>query len=172
MNYILGGGSFASRLTQQLREGKGYTYGIRSSFTGLKNSGYFQIGSGVRSNVTLEAATLVKEILTDYAATFTEADLGVTKSYLSKSQTRAFETQGAKLGMLRNISVYGLPADYAQKRADYVNTVTIDDIRTTAQQYIQPEMMNYIVVGDAATQMDRLKELGFGAPVLLNPKSE
>ncbi len=172
MNYILGGGGFASRLTQELREGKGYTYGIRSGFVGLKDSGYFQIGSGVRSNVTLEATDLVKKILTDYSATFSEEDLGVTKSFLSKSQTRAFETQGAKLGMLRNISVFGLPADYAQKNGAYVNAVTLDDIKTLAAENIRPQAMHYVVVGDAATQMERLKELGFGDPVLLNPKSE
>ncbi|MDM7921358.1 MAG: pitrilysin family protein, partial [Pyrinomonadaceae bacterium] len=50
MNYILGGGGFASQLTQQLREGKGYTYGINSSFSGTNTPGPFTIGSGVRTN--------------------------------------------------------------------------------------------------------------------------
>ena len=49
MNYILGGGGFASQLTQQLREGKGYTYGIGSDFSGTKSPGAFAISSGVRS---------------------------------------------------------------------------------------------------------------------------
>ena len=169
MNYILGGGGFASRLTQQLREGKGYTYGINSNFVGLKGSGYFQIGSGVRSNVTLEAADLIKLILTDYPETFSAADLDVTKSFLSKSQTRAFETLGAKLNMLTNISMFGFPADYAQQRANYVAGVSQTDIQALARQYIRPNAMNYVIAGDAATQMDRLKELGFGDPILLNP---
>lgn len=169
MNYILGGGGFASRLTQELREGKGYTYGIGSGFTGLKNSGYFRIGSGVRSNVTFESADLVKSILEAYPSTFTDADLGVTKSFLTKSPTRAFETLGAKLNMLSNISLYGLPADYAQQRSDYVSGVTQADIVSMAEKYIRPDTMHYVIVGDAATQMERLKELGFGDPVLLNP---
>ncbi len=172
MNYILGGGGFASRLTQQLREGKGYNYGVGSGFVGLKGSGYFQIGSGVRSNVTFEASDLIKSILSDYAQSFSVADLEVTKSFLSKSQTRAFETQGAKLNMLTNISMFGFPADYAQQRADYIASVTQADIQAMARQYIRPNAMNYIVVGDAATQMERLKELGFGDPVLLNPPAD
>lgn len=171
MNYILGGGGFASRLMQELREGKGYTYGIGSGFIGMKQSGYFQLSSGVRSNITFEAANLVKSILQDYAATFTQADLGVTKSFLTKSQTRAFETLGAKLNMLSNISLYGFPADYAQQRSDYVSTVTQADVQTLAQQYIRPQAMHYIVVGDAETQLERLAGLGFGDPVLLNPSS-
>lgn len=172
MNYILGGGGFASRLTQELREGKGYTYGIGSGFVGLKGSGYFRIASGVRSNVTFEAADLVKSILETYPATFTHTDLDVTKSFLSKSQSRAFETLGAKLAMLSNISMFGFPADYAQQRSNYVNGVTLSDIQALATQYIRPQAMHYIVVGDAATQMERLKDLGFGDPVLLNPASE
>lgn len=169
MNYILGGGGFASRLTQQLREGKGYTYGIGSGFTGLKNSGYFQIGSAVRSNVTFVATDLIKSILEVYPETFTEADLAVTKSFLSKSQTRAFETLGAKLNMLTNISMFGFPPDYAQQRSNYVANVSLEDIQTLAEQYIRPDAMHYVIAGDAATQLDRLKELGFGDPVLLNP---
>ena len=63
LNYRLGGGGFASQLTQQLREGKGYTYGIRSNFSGSTIRGAFTISSGVRSNVTFESAALVKEIV-------------------------------------------------------------------------------------------------------------
>ena len=66
MNYILGGGSFASRLTQELREGKGYTYGINSGFSGTQSPGPFTISSGVRANVTLESAQLIKSILQEY----------------------------------------------------------------------------------------------------------
>jgi zinc protease len=68
MNYRLGGG-FASQLTQQLREGKGYTYGIGSSFDGSTLKGPFAIYSGVRSNVTYESVSLIKEILEQYGKT-------------------------------------------------------------------------------------------------------
>src|SRR5690606_19643186 len=75
MNYILGGGGFASRLTQELREGKGYTYGINSGFAGTEAPGPFTIQSGIRANVTLEAAQLIKNIIDQYPKTFSEADL-------------------------------------------------------------------------------------------------
>ena len=107
MNYILGGGGFASRLTLQLREAKGYTYGINSAFSGTTTPGPFTISSSVRTNVTLESAQLIKDILQDYGKTFTEQDLETTKSFLIKSHARAFETAGAKLEMLNNISKYG-----------------------------------------------------------------
>jgi zinc protease len=172
MNYILGGGGFASRLTQQLREGKGYTYGIRSSFSGTQLPGPFVIGSNIRTNVTYEAAELIKSILSEYPATFSEQDLQTTKSFLLKSNARRFETLGAKLSMLKNISDYRWTADYVSKREAIVKEITLDEISVLAGEYVNPNKMLYLVVGDAQTQLRRLEALGFGAPILLNPNDD
>ena len=168
LNYRLGGGSFASQLTQQLREGKGYTYGIRSRFSGSSIKGPFAISSGVRTNVTYESASLVKEILEKYGENYTEDDLEVTKSYMIKSGARAFETLGSKLNMLTNISNYGYANDYAKKHEDIVRNITVEEIKVLAEKYLNPNKMIYLVVGDAETQMEKLEDLGFGKPILLN----
>ena len=172
MNYILGGGGFASRLTQELREGKGYTYGIRSGFSGTKAKGAFTISSGVRSNVTLESAQLVKKILEEYPTTFSDKDLETTKSFLIKSNARAFETSRAKLNMLSNISDYGWSADYVKDRENTVNSITKEQISALANKYVNPNKMIWLVVGDAETQLERMKELGYGEPVLLNKRQQ
>lgn len=171
MNYILGGGGFASRLTQELREGKGYTYGIRSNFSGSKTKGAFTISSGVRSNVTYESSQLVKDILENYGDTFTEKDLETTKSFLIKSNARAFETAGAKLNMLENISEYGWSADYMKEREQVVKNMTVERIQELAKEYANPNKMIWLVVGDAKTQLAPMEKLGFGKPVLLNKTS-
>ncbi|PHN06904.1 M16 family metallopeptidase [Flavilitoribacter nigricans] len=168
MNYILGGGGFASQLTQQLREGKGYTYGIRSGFSGTDAVGPFTISSGVRSNVTLESLELIKEILENYGTGYTEKDLETTKGFLIKSNARAFETARAKLGMLEDISAYDWEYDYVKNRESIVRNMTTDRIRTLVQEYLDPDKMIWLVVGDANTQLDRLQALGFGDPVLIN----
>ncbi|PPK85649.1 zinc protease [Neolewinella xylanilytica] len=168
MNYILGGGGFASRLTQELREGKGYTYGIGSRFNGTADSGTFQISTGVRSNVTLEATEAIKAILEGYPDTFTEQDLETTQSFLTRSNARAFETAGAKLGILENLSAYDWEVDYLSKREATVRAMTRDRIHQLASTYLQPERMIWLIVGDAETQLPRLSELGFGEPVKLN----
>ena len=168
MNYILGGGGFASRLTQELREGKGYTYGIRSNFSGSKAKGPFTISSGVRSNVTLESAQLIKKILEDYPTTFSDKDLETTKGFLIKSNARAFETSGAKLNMLSNVSNYGWNANYIKDREEVVKNITKERISALANQYVNPNKMIWLIVGDAATQLERMKELGFGEVILLN----
>ena len=167
MNYILGGGGFASRLTQELREGKGYTYGINSRFYGTNSTGTFTISSGVRSNVTLESAELIKNILTNYPKTFSKNDLETTKSFLIKSNARAFETSNAKLSILSNISNYNLDLNYIEKREKIVENMTVERVEELANKYVDPNKMIWLVVGDAKTQFNRMEGLGFGKPIIL-----
>lgn len=167
MNYILGGGGFASRLTQELRETKGYTYGINSVFSGTQTPGAFTIQSGVRSNVTLESLQLIKSILENYPKTFTDKDLETTQSFLIKSNARAFETAQAKLNMLENIGKYRWKYDYVKDREQIVKGMTVKQIADLSNKYLDPNKMIWLVVGDAKTQLPRLRELGFGDPILI-----
>ncbi len=169
MNYRLGGGGFASQFMQQLREGKGYTYGIRSSFSGDNLTGEFAISTGVRTNVTYESIALIRQLMIAYADGLTERDLEVTQGFFLKSNARRFETPNAKLNILANISSYSLESDYVQQRAKLVEQLTLEELKTLANKYIQPNRMIYLVVGDAETQLKRLNELGLGEPTLLNP---
>ena len=168
MNYILGGGGFASQLTQELRESKGYTYGIRSRFSGTEAVGPFTISSSVRSNVTLESLQSIKSIVDHYPESFSDKDLETTKGFLIKSNSRAFETASAKLNMLENISKYNWPYDYVKQREAIVSNMTKNQIQELARQYLDSGKMYWLVVGDRKTQLDRLKDLGFGDPILLN----
>jgi zinc protease len=168
MNYRLGGGGFASQLMQELREGKGYTYGIGSGFSGTTIKGPFTIYSNVRSNVTFESAKLVKEILSNYGENFNEQDLDVTKSYLIKSNARAFETLGSKLTMIRNIGNYNFDDDYAKQHEIIVKDITVKEVKNLAKKYLDSNKMIYLFVGDAETQLNKLEQLGFGKPILLN----
>jgi zinc protease len=168
VNFRLGGGGFASELTQVLREGTGYTYGIGSAFRGSTLPGPFSISSSVRANVTLEALELIREIVDSHGPGFSESDLEATQGYLLRSNAGAFETLGAKLGVLGNMSAYGFPADYVIQRESVVRGFTIDRARELADRYLDTSGMVWLVVGDASTQLERLEALGLGAPVLLD----
>ncbi|MAE87400.1 MAG: peptidase M16 [Flammeovirgaceae bacterium] len=168
LNYRLGGGGFASQLTQELREGKGYTYGVRSRFQGSTEPGPFMISSGVRTNVTLESTLLIKQILENYGKEFNESDLETTKSSMIKSNARAFETSRAKLSMLQDMSTYGWKANYLQDRIATVEGMTVEEIQSLSKQYLNQDKMIWLVVGDAKTQLDRMEELGFGKAILIN----
>jgi zinc protease len=171
MNYILGGGGFASRLTQELRVEKGYTYGIRSSFSGSSRRGPFLISTSVQSKITLDAAKSIQNIVQDYGSTYTEADLATTKGYLIKSNARRFESAYAKLNLLDKISDYNWSPTFIREREEIVKNMTVERIRELAETYLEQPPMGWIVVGDARTQMKNLKALGLGEPVSLNAPS-
>ncbi len=168
MNFRLGGGGFASELTQVLREGLGYTYGVGSSFQGGGYPGPFQIGSGVRSNVTLESLQEIRRIMEAHGPEFTDEDMEVTRGFLLRNNAGAFETLGAKVGLLASMSAYGFPADFALRRASEAQSMSVDRIRELSARYLDPTGMIWLAVGDSATQLQRLSELGLGAPVLLD----
>ena len=168
MNFRFGGGGFASDLTQVLREGKGYTYRIGSGFNGSDFPGPFQIGSSVRSNVTYESLELIRDMLAAHGPTFGAEDLEATQSFLLKSNARRFETLGAKLGVLADMSAYGFPADYVLQRERVVREMTEEEIRELALRYLDSDRMVWLVVGDAATQLDRLRGLGLGEAILVD----
>lgn len=168
MNYRLGGGGFASQLTQQLREGKGYTYGIRSNFSGSNLVGPFTVSSGVRSNITYEAVDLIKQILKNYPESLKPEDLEVTQGFMTKSNARKFETLNAKLDMLSDISNYNFADDFIKQREKIVQDLGLEDLKELAKKYVNPDEMIFLIVGDAETQLDKLENLGFGKPVLLN----
>jgi len=168
LNFLLGG-IYTSQLNTELRINKGYTYGIRSSFSGQKDRGTFGISSSVRSNVTLESLELIKAIVTDYGPGFSGQDLTVLKGAVIRGQALKNETLSAKLRMVQNISTYGYPADYQARNARRVEKLTLEELKQLATTYLRPDAMQYIIVGDATTQAERLGELGFGDPVMLDP---
>ncbi len=71
------------------------------------------------------------------------------------------------MGMLDNMSKFGWAANYVQEREQVVKAMTLPKIKALSQQYLDPAKMVWLVVGDAKTQLPRLKELGFGEPVLI-----
>ncbi len=171
MNLRLGG-VFVSRLNQVLREQKGYTYGVSSRFSGSDRPGPFSVATGVRSNVTLESVELIRNILSGYAGGVTESDLEATRSYLIRSNARAFETLRAKLGMLEKISALGFGFDYVVQREQIVREMTLERVRELAGRYVDPQRMVFLVVGDARTQLPRLSALGFGRPILIDRNAQ
>ncbi len=166
MNYKLGG-SFNSILNIILREEKGFTYGARSSFSGGSYPGTFAASSSVHSAATLESVTIVKDEITKYAQGIALEDLQFTKDALIKSNARRFETLGALMGMLNEMAYYDLPDDYIKNQERIIQEMTLELHQQVAQQYLPADRMIYLVVGDAETQLEPLKELGLGDPILL-----
>jgi zinc protease len=161
------GGSFNGNVNMVLREEKGFTYGARTFFYGSYIPGTFRATSSVRSSSTLESVEIFKELMEEYREGIDEEDLAFTKNSLIKSNAREFETLGAKLRMLEEISMFDLPADYIRDQENIVREMTLEQHKALAEKYIDPNKMYYVIAGDAATQMKPLKKIGFGTPELI-----
>lgn len=171
MNHRLGGG-ITSLLFQRLRLERGYSYGAGSGFRGQRLPGPFVANTSVRANVTYESVELIRDILESYEAEYTADDLAASREELVRGNLRAFETLGALVGMLQNISAYDLPPDYISRQESTIAGLTVDDIQGLARAHLDHSRMVYVVVGDARTQLDRLGELGLGTPILLDNTAE
>ncbi len=158
-NEILGGGS-SGRLFQTLRIGKGYTYGAYSRIPERAEKAAFTINSSVRANATLPSLKIVEEMLQTYGSGFTQEDVDLTKNKIIKANTRAFESFGAKLGMLNRISKYGRSLDYVDQDQALLTGMQLEDFKSTINKYVDEKDMVYLVVGDKATQLKEVKKLG------------
>ena len=171
MNYKLGG-SFSGNVNMILREEKGYTYGARSGFSGSKIPGTFNASSSVRTNTTGESVSIFREQIKKYKEGITEEELEFTKNALVKSNARRFETQGALLGMLSEMSNYGLAPDYIKNEEAIANGMTLEMHKELANKLLDENRMLYLVVGDAATQFAQFKDMGFDEVKLVDKNAK
>jgi zinc protease len=171
MNYKLGG-SFSGNVNLILREEKGYTYGARTQFSGSKIPGTFTASSSVRTNTTGESVKIFKEEIMKYKEGISQEDLDFTKNALIKSNARRFETQGSLLGMLQEMSMYDLSADYISNEEKVIRDMTLDMHKMLANKYLDESKMAYLVVGDAATQYVQFKDMDFDEVMLMDKEGE
>ena len=162
------GGGMEARLMRTLRLIKGYTYGAGAFLRSNKFQTPFYAYSQVRTNVTLESLEIFRDLITNYSSTYFQEDLDVTKNKLIKSNALRFETLGSLINMLDNISKYNLPIDYISNEQDILTNMTVEDIQKLASTYLNGQNMIYVVAGDAKTQLELIKNLGFGEAIILD----
>ncbi|WP_223789206.1 M16 family metallopeptidase [Marinicella meishanensis] len=168
VNNRLGTGSSA-RLTQTLRINKGYTYGAYSYIQSRKHyPGAFVAATQVRTNVTLESLQIVQQLIGEYAATFAAEDLATTQNLLRKGNTRRFETLGQLLGEVTQFSRYQWPTDYLEQEQAQLAAMDLEQAHALINTHLHEPDMIYLVVGDAETQLERVKQMGLGDPVMLD----
>ena len=162
-NQVLGGGA-SSRLFRNLREEKGYTYGVYSGFSFPRDVGDFVVGAAVRGDVV---EPTVREVLAELERLRAEptpaAELAVAKSYLVGSFALRFETDQALAGQIVSLKLRGLPIDTLRAYIPSIEQVDTAATREAALRQIRPDEVAIVVVGDAATIRDGLARI---APVI------
>jgi predicted Zn-dependent peptidase len=160
MNAILGGSGLSSRINQNLREDKAYTYGGGSTLSNDPLIGYFSASVSVRNEVTVPA---IKELLKELNRMRTEKvsakELTQIKNYLTGRFSIQLESPQTVARFALNTARYNLPQDYYATYLEKLNAVTAEDIQAMAQKYITPDNAHILVVGNKSEVADNLKEL-------------
>jgi predicted Zn-dependent peptidase len=161
MNTILGG-SFTSRLNQNLREKRGYTYGAGSGFAMRRQAGPFTARAEVTGTKTDSSLIEFMNELRSIRDTVSSAELARAKRYLELQLPGDFETTGSIAGQLVPVVVYNLPLDFYSGYVQQIENVTQADVQRVARQYLDPAKMALVVVGDRASIESGIRALNIG----------
>lgn len=149
MNYILGGGGFASRLMQSVREEKGLVYDIHSSLDAQKEGGSFSISLQTKN---ASANNVIEEILQEMRkmrnTPVLDEELADAKAFLTGVFPVRIETSERIASFLVATEMYGLGTGYMDDYPIYINSVTKGDILRVAEEYLHPEAYVLVVVAD------------------------
>lgn len=161
MNTILGG-SFSSRLMQNLREAKGYTYGAVSRFDMRRAAGPFTAQAEIVSAKSDSALIEFMKELNNIRQTVPPGELSRAKRYLQLQLPENFETTRDIAAALVPVALYNLPLDYYNTYVQNVEAITQADVNRVAQQYINPSSLAIVIVGDRKTIEQALKSTNVG----------
>jgi predicted Zn-dependent peptidase len=170
MNTVLGG-SFTSRLNQNLRERNGYSYGAGSVFDMRSTPGPFYASSGVQTDKTAES---LREFFNELAAIqqpIPAAELERAKNYLALGFPAGFETTGSVAAQIGELIIYGLNESAFSEYVGKIQAITVADAARAAKQYVQPDKFAVIVVGDLSKIEAPIRAANLG-PVRVVPVDE
>jgi zinc protease len=150
MNYILGGGSFSSRLFDSVRTKGGLAYSVASSFTGNKDPGSFKVAMQTKSTSAQEAIAKVHEEVDRMRdAPVSDQELDDAKKYLTGSFPMRLDSNAKVTGLLAQIEFYGLGNGYFDEYLERTRAVTKEDVQRVARQYLHPDEFVLVVVGSS-----------------------
>ncbi len=149
LNYILGGGSFTSRLTSKVRSDEGLAYHVGSTYdTDSRDFGTFDAECQTKCATTYKAISLMTDEIKKIR------DQGVTEQELKEARDAVinrfvftFDNAGKIVNNLMSLEFNGLPMDYYKGLLDNYRKLTVADINRVAKEYLKPEQMTYVVVG-------------------------
>jgi zinc protease len=168
MNYILGGGGFASRLMKIVRSKAGLAYGISSGFEAGKFPGSFAVNTQTKNKSSNEALRLILGQLRDMQEhPVSDAELGSAKKYLIGSFPLKLDRQSSIASFILQVELYGLGLDYAGRYPKLIAAVSAADVQRVAQKYLHPDALVLVAVAnqaEAAINVANLQRAAAGAP--------
>jgi zinc protease len=166
LNTIIGG-SFTSRLNQNLREAHGYAYGASSAFDMRRSAGPFFAAAAVQTDKTADALKEFFNELTRIHEPVSAEEIDKAKNYLSLLLPRNFETTRATANALAQIAVYDLPQDFYETYGQRIRAVTVGDVKRAADKYIHPDKFAVVIVGDRKAIEPGVRALNLGPETIV-----
>ncbi|MFN2445782.1 MAG: M16 family metallopeptidase [Vicinamibacterales bacterium] len=168
LNAILGG-QFVSRVNLNLREQKGYTYGVRTSFDLRRGAGPFVLQTSVQTEVTVPA---IRESLGEIdgirgSRPPTDDELSLAQASLTRGYARGFETMQQVARAVAQLALHELPDTYFEEFVSRVGAVTKEDLHRVSHQYLDPKRLAVVIVGDVERVAAELDTLSLGSPHVL-----
>lgn len=149
-NYILGGGGFVSRLTQEVREQRGLSYSVYSYFAPGLHAGAFTVGLQTRPDQAAQAVQVARDVVRRFVATGpTQAELQAAKDHLMGSFALRVDSNRKLLDNVANMAWNDLPLDYLDHWTQQIDKVTISDIQAALARKLQPDTMVTVILGSA-----------------------
>ena len=161
MNTILGG-SFASRLNQNLREEHGYTYGARTRFDFNVLPGPFVASAAVQTDVTDKALVEFMKELNGILEPVSDEELTRARNFVALRFPSRFQRVATIASQIGQVELYGLPDDYFATYVERILAVTKEDVLRVAREYVDPDKVAIIVVGDREVIEDGVRALDLG----------
>jgi zinc protease len=148
LNHVLGGGSFESRLMQEVREKRGLTYGVYSYLVPRDLAAVYMGSVSSANDRIAEAVAVIRDEWAKAAREgITEGELQAAKTYLTGAYPLRFDGNGPIANILVGMQMIGLPIDYIATRNDKVEAVTLADVKRVAKELLDPEGLHFVVVG-------------------------
>ncbi len=150
-NYILGGGGFESRLTDEVREKRGLAYGIGSNIWSIKQRGMFLAQTAVNNAVVDQVAGIIRDEVTKlHTHGVTAEELKDAKAFLSGEFPIRLGSNSTIMTYIELIQLEGLPLDYMDTRVGNIMAVTEADILRAVKRHLRPDNLTVVVVGGPA----------------------
>jgi zinc protease len=167
---VWGGGGFGTRLNLNLREDKGYSYGVFSAVVQYREGGIWFGGGGVQTDKTTESVTEFAKELEDLGGKrpISPAELETSRLTRLRGYAQQFEAYTRISQQLADLWALDLPTTELQAEADRLALTTLDAARAAAAKYARPERSAMVVVGDRAKIEAGLRKLGLGEVVVLD----
>jgi zinc protease len=157
-NSVLGG-QFSSRLNLNLREAKGFTYGIHSTFIYYKNVGYFEISTSVNGKDTAESISEINKELAGIKLEISDNEIDFVKSYFIKRFPATFETNSQIVNSLSNLVKFSLPENYFDNYIQNISNCSKAEIEKSIIEHFRQDELIYLVVGDKEVVIPQLKQI-------------